>query len=149
MKNFSMINNSKELAWFCRNHYNGLMVVCNIRKHLRHRVPASTIATYIKQVFANGIEKHFLEEEICLFPKLSSRDVLRIQAETQHATLRRIVSELEHSNNIEVTAEEFANALEEHIRFEERTLFPHLNQLLSKRMKEISTVNPAGFIGVC
>jgi hemerythrin-like domain-containing protein len=148
MNNISMINSRRELAWFCRDHYNGLMVVCTIRRQLRLKIDAHAIAAYIKQEFNDNIEKHFYEEERWLFPKLQVKDVLRVPAEQQHAALRKIVRTMDVAEDITAAAGEFADMLEEHIRFEERTLFPHLEQQLSKKTRPTSTVNPAGFIGV-
>lgn len=149
MNNFSMLNSGRQLAWFCRDHYNGLMVVCTTRRQLRLKANTDAIAAYIMQEFANNIEKHFREEETWLFPKLSVKDPLRMEAEQQHALLRKIVWTLDEAKDFYAAAEEFANSLEEHIRFEERTLFPHIEQQLTKKRRDISAVNPAGFTGVC
>ena len=109
---------NRNLSWLCREHYNGLMVVCTIRRAVRHSITNSVVNRYIQQEFFAHLDQHFREEEAWLFPKLPATNALRIQTERQHEKLRRMVSDTE------LLPEDFANLLEEHIRFEERTLFP-------------------------
>jgi hemerythrin-like domain-containing protein len=62
-----------------------------------------------------------------LFPNLASTNDLRLQAEQQHEKLR----ELANDNNLQ--PEEFADLLEEHIRFEERVLFPLFENTVNEK----------------
>jgi hemerythrin-like domain-containing protein len=62
-----------------------------------------------------------------LFPNLAPTNDLRLQAEQQHEKLR----ELANDNNLQ--PEEFADLLEEHIRFEERVLFPLFENTVNEK----------------
>src|SRR3954471_18451836 len=116
MKKGVEVIGDRNLSWLCREHYNGIRVVCTIRRAIRYSVVNHEIASYIQQEFINHLDQHFKEEELWLFPKLAGTNALRIQAEKQHEKLRRMVGDKD------LQPEEFANLLEEHIRFEERTL---------------------------
>jgi hemerythrin len=102
---------NRNLLWLCSEHYNSLMIVCTIRRAIRHSVSNLTIHTYIQQEFLSHLEQHFKEEELWLFPKLPTSNALRRQAEKQHDQLRKMV------NDFEIEPCYFADLLEEHIRF--------------------------------
>ena len=76
--------------------------------------------------FYEHLHKHFREEEAWLFPKLPATNALRIQAEKQHNKLRKMATDKE------LQPEDFADLLEEHIRFEERTLFPVFAEIMNE-----------------
>jgi hemerythrin-like domain-containing protein len=101
----------------CRKNYQDLLIVCTVRKYLRNAIEKPAIIDYVRKEFVR-LNKHFKDEEMWLFPNLASTNDLRLQAEQQHEKLR----ELANDNNLQ--PEEFADLLEEHIRFEERVLFP-------------------------
>ena len=90
MKKEAVVNTNSNLSWLCREHYNGLVIVCNIRRAIRHAIANHTIADYIEAEFFEHLDKHFREEEAWLFPKLPATNALRIQAEKQQGLFRRI-----------------------------------------------------------
>lgn len=120
-------------AYLCRDHYKKLLIVCNIRRDLRQAVPAIKINEYILKEFVESLELHFLQEEERLFSALDQEDPLRLQAEKQHEQIRAVVIKLcSRTKQDRYIAEEFANLMEDNIRFEERTLFPYLESLMYK-----------------
>ena len=131
------IKRSKNLVALSRDHHESLLVVWKIRQGHRYNITNNRIADFVVYAFDKHLEPHFLEEEELLFSKFSSNDELLIQATEQHAAIRKMVKEL-RSNAEPSTAQlkVFANLLEEHIRFEERTLFPHAEKQLSTEAME-------------
>jgi hemerythrin-like domain-containing protein len=63
---------------------------------------------------------------------MESNDDLLTRAIEHHAAIRKMVAELySTAEPSKVQLEAFANLLEEHIRFEERTLFLHIEKQFS------------------
>lgn len=82
--------------------------------------------------FKNELEPHFLLEENDLPSLLAEarNQPLLAQFADEHATLRRLAAALAGEQCTMLPA--FANALAEHVRFEERILFPAIEQMLPR-----------------
>lgn len=134
------IKRNKNLIALSRDHHEGLLVVWKIRQGHRFVVTDKHIADFVIYAFDKHLEPHFKEEEELLFSKLKTDDKLLVKATEQHATLRKMAAELSSvDGSTTAQLEAFANLLEEHIRFEERTLFPHV-----ERQLPIETLNSIG-----
>ncbi|MGE5471255.1 MAG: hemerythrin domain-containing protein [Bacteroidota bacterium] len=79
------------------------------------------------------IEPHFCREEVALLPLLAAKQT----AETplvqrtldEHRNLRELVASIQAGDRVAIPA--FGRALEAHVHFEERTLFPVAESVLS------------------
>jgi len=89
------------------------------------------ISDYVLYIFKADLEPHFKAEEDLLFPKLPVDDPLRIQAEAEHQDLYNQVAKLAMQKQESTLLAQFADKLENHIRFEERELFNHLQENIS------------------
>jgi hemerythrin len=136
------IKRSKELVALSKDHHEGLLIVWKIRQGLRYEVGSKRIAEFILYAFKKHLEPHFKDEEELLFTKVPGSDKLLVTAIEQQAFIRQQVELIKTA--IEVTSDRlsiFANALKEHIRFEERVLFQHLERVLSAlELEEIGEV---------
>lgn len=74
------------------------------------------------------MHKHFDEEEKMLFALLPSQDVLRKKAEAQHQSIYQLVKTIKANKDQQSVLKQLADVLEEHLRFEERELFNHIQQ---------------------
>ncbi|HKG67658.1 MAG TPA: hemerythrin domain-containing protein, partial [Segetibacter sp.] len=138
MCNPTPIKRSKYLVWLSRDHHDGLLIVWKTRQGIRNEISNSRISEYIVNAFSNELEPHFQEEENLLFNKLAKEDPLRLKAEEQHASIREKIKELKiYTEKTTPDLQVFADLLEEHIRFEERTLFPHIESELKEEELEI------------
>jgi iron-sulfur cluster repair protein YtfE (RIC family) len=138
MNNITPIKRSKHLVWLSRDHHDGLLIAWKTRQGIRHEISNSRISNFITSAFGNELEPHFQEEESLLFNKLAKEDPLRLKAEEQHAAIREKINELKTHSEITLQhLHSFANLLEEHIRFEERILFPHLEKEIKEEELEI------------
>ena len=89
------------------------------------------ISNYVLYFFDEDLDHHFKEEELNLFPKLPSDNILRKQAEAEHAAIYDLINSIrEERGNTELLLR-FAEMLKEHIRFEERELFAYMQRNLS------------------
>lgn len=116
---------------FSRDHHFGLLLVWKIRQGLQKSVSAERIGKYVLFFFKEDIETHFKEEEQLLFCRLQADDDLRKQAEEDHQFIRNLMAEIAENENDITLLDKFANALEKHIRFEERELFNHLQNTIN------------------
>ena len=131
------IKRDKSLLLLSRDHHDGLLVVWKIRQGIRLNIEKERIADFVINSFEQKEAPHFSEEEQLLFAKLPVNDEWRLQAETDHAAIRNAVATLKSGNKITIDdLEAFANMLEAHIRFEERTLFPHFEKTVSPEVLE-------------
>ena len=132
------IKRSEALIQFSREHHFGLLLVWKIRQGLKNNIEAGRIGNYTVFSFENELTEHFKEEEKDLFGKLSVEDPLRRQAFGEHEHIYELVASLRNGPVNATLLKEFADALDSHIRFEERTLFNHLQQHLSAgELKEL------------
>lgn len=127
----SPIKRSPALIQFSREHHFGLLLGWKIRHGIKKNISTERINAYTIFFFENELAKHFKEEEKDLFVKLPVDDNLRKQAFDEHAYIYRLVDELRENKTDKNLLLKFANVLDSHIRFEERTLFNHIQQLLS------------------
>lgn len=116
-----------------RDHHRGLLLCWKIRTGFRKLVPENRIAAYVKYFFEHQLGPHFRLEEQEIFTFLPDLDPLRVEAENQHKELYRIVADLSSlETNTHGLLTTFEQALEKHIRFEERKLFMHIQEQLNE-----------------
>jgi hypothetical protein len=123
------LNKNRKLALLFRDRHNDLLFVCKIRRAIRNAMAHHKIIRFIQDEFFNEFQPNFIEEEQWLFSKIPSSHPLRIKAEEQHTELINLIMTTSPESKLyDSLPETFANLLEEHIRFEVRTLFPYIEQ---------------------
>ena len=132
MKDTKPIKRSPFLAEFSKDHHFGLLLAWKIRQGLKNNIEPERIARYILFYFNNELLSHFVEEEKLLFKKLDEQSELRKQAESDHVAIYQLVVQIMHNRNDDKLIGQFADKLEEHIRFEERELFNYIQACLSE-----------------
>lgn len=125
------IKRNTAIAGFSRDHHLGLLLVWKIRQGLQLSIDYDRISAYILFSFEDHLKQHFDEEEQLLFNLLPEDNDLRLSAENDHKELSDLIIKIESAPNRSVIAE-FANKLEQHIRFEERILFSYIQDHFSK-----------------
>lgn len=123
------IKRSEYIITLSRDHHSGLLFGWKVKEGLRKGVPLPIILKYINFFWENHLKDHFREEEELLFNLLD--DDLSRQGKSEHRMLEQRLQHLNHYEH-EAAADylSFAELLTNHIRFEERTLFPHLEASL-------------------
>ncbi len=129
------------LAPLSREHHSTLMLAQLLKKHapVYKGLPrnATDKAAYALQQFETIIKKHFqLEETILEKAKDAHADIKMLAKEIvqEHQQLTGLFLSLSAATGMEETMDELANALENHIRKEERVLFPLLQQHCSEEL---------------
>jgi hemerythrin-like domain-containing protein len=124
------IKRTSQLLPVSREHHFGLLFCWKIRQGIKKSIAVDRMLNYLKFFFDGHLKEHFADEERLLFTDRA--DTLVQSAISQHTALRRgIESLLNGASTVKPTQlGRLADELDEHIRFEERTLFPHLEQVL-------------------
>ena len=133
MKDIKPIKRHPAIVELSRDHHTGLLLVWKIREGIRKSIEPERIKNYILHSFDQELEPHFKEEEEFLFNKIDKENKLRLEAETDHATLRQMTGNLKKETlpSYELF-QKFADRLEQHIRFEERLLFNFIQDNFSE-----------------
>jgi hemerythrin-like domain-containing protein len=134
------IKRSKSLIPLSHDHHQGLVVVRNIRNGLKRKVNPGRIAAYVRDFWDGDLRRHFEEEETLIFSLLPESDEGVQHALREHRQLREQIEQMQEGTESGLFVA-FADLLDKHIRFEERTLFPHIEQTLS--MADIVSVGKA------
>lgn len=121
------------LIQFSREHHFSLLLVWKIRHGIQNQIAAERIASYIIYFYEHDLQKHFEAEELELFPKLGKENVLQQRALYEHEAMCQLIDEIRNDTNNNKLLEKFADTLEKHIRFEERTLFDVLQNTLTEQ----------------
>lgn len=119
---------SKELESLSWEHHDGLVDSFRIKQGVKKEVPCETLSNYIRTIWEQNLQHHFEQEEQVLIPLLSKAGdsgELLPKFWQDHQELARMAESLQTDPATcyqRVAA--FAERLEQHIRFEERELFP-------------------------
>lgn len=119
---------------FSRDHHHGLVQVQSLTKAVRGTQEARRAAIEdFHEAWDREISRHFAEEEQCLVAYIGRNDRQRLLEE--HKTIRGLVERLLDTNNnvppVE-TMKQLARQLKLHIQWEERELFPRIEENLSE-----------------
>lgn len=129
-----------ELHPLSHDHHHGLIVARRLRLASADSGTLPEAVPVFLEAWNAEIEPHFQREEALLLPEVErARPGHPLAARTllEHRELRALVSRLHHSAEASL-AGEIARRLDEHIRFEERVLFPEVETLLpEERLVEI------------
>ncbi|WP_343691287.1 hemerythrin domain-containing protein [Chitinophaga sp.] len=125
------IKRSQAFVQLSKDHHLGLLLVWRVRQDLMKGTNGKEISSYVIDFFNNDLKQHFKEEEDYLFSKLPATDLLREQAEGEHRAICNLVASIRRNNADTALLRQFGDLLEAHIRFEERTLFNHLQEQMS------------------
>lgn len=127
MKEPKPIKRSQQLAPLSRDHHDALVFLLRIKQGLKNATATTAISDYINWFWTNNLKNHFEQEENLLLPYLPANDKLARQLAEEHQAIRSLISRKLSENEI-VRLTELLNS---HIRFEERQLFPHIEQNVS------------------
>lgn len=122
------IKRSKELGPLSRDHHDALLLCWKIRSGMKANVETQRIAVYTLSFFETELKGHFEQEEAFLFSLLKQEDALAAKAIQQHQAIRQQFALLKQSPDDTGLLKSIADDVEAHIRFEERTLFNHIEQ---------------------
>jgi iron-sulfur cluster repair protein YtfE (RIC family) len=126
------IKRSPHIVLLSREHHTGLLCCWKIRQGLKKQADTTRIQKYLTYFWDSHLQQHFGEEEEHLFDKVND-DFCR-KALQQHQEIKALISQVQDSTPAPAPEllHQLADQLEAHIRYEERDLFPHLEQVLEE-----------------
>lgn len=128
----------ENLYVFSHEHHQGLIFAVRLRK--AERADKETLKHYIKDFWDSALETHFNNEEELFLDFISDME-LRQRFLSEHKQIRELQKDILHSDSdIVEKAKRFGILINDHIRFEERILFPWLQENLTlDKLKHIGS----------
>ena len=129
------VNRNEHLKKLSRDHHFSLLFCWKIRQGVKTNVAMERILKYVQYFLQQHLQPHFREEENILFAPIKDNQVQR--AINEHKCIKLLIEGLADSeNNEQKNLVKIADMVDEHVRYEERELFPHLERKLSKEQLE-------------
>lgn len=138
----NIMKRNKNLQALSRDHHHGLLFGWKIRKGLTTLADPDLIIQYVEYFSKSALFPHFEEEEKQVLIYLADNDSFKQRTLEEHERIRkltgRIIKAISASSSQLL---EVARLLDEHIRFEERELFPYLEKVLTTdQLNEMGSV---------
>ena len=130
MEEIKPIKRSKELAPLSREHHDGLLYAWKIKQGLKNGTSIETLCNYTRWFWINHLNPHFTNEEKVLVKFLPADNSLVSQMFREHAKIRDLISSLDKEPDSS-SLQSLAGFIDDHIRFEERKLFPYAEKVLT------------------
>ncbi|MCP5064250.1 MAG: hemerythrin domain-containing protein [Ignavibacteriae bacterium] len=132
-RNENLINLSHE-------HHDGLVIALRIKKAIDKTEDYNTIVNYILHLWAT-LKNHFDQEEdnFLASKNIDQNNELIKRMLDEHQQFEQLVNKLSSkSENLKEALSDFSELLNDHIRFEERELFPYVEECLTdNELKQI------------
>jgi hemerythrin-like domain-containing protein len=131
------IRRNENIVKLSKDHHFSLLFCWKIREGIKMKIPSGRIIKYVEYFKANFLLPHFKEEEKILFAALKDRPVEK--AIEQHKEINNLVSDLIKNKvlNPAKQLEKLVELLDDHVRYEERQLFPHIEKSLKQAQLEV------------
>ena len=124
-----------------RDHHFGLLLGWKIRQGLKHKADPQVIGQYVSYFSENSLLPHFQEEEQDVLAPLAPDDPHKQKVLTDHQKIRELVQRISTGDPAEELLLDLATQVDDHIRYEERELFPYLEQTLNE--EELKSIGSA------
>lgn len=131
--NTKPIKRHETIAQFSREHHFGLLLVWKIKQGIKKSISPERISNYVLYFYEQDLKQHFSNEEKILFVHLPEASPLRIQAMQEHEKIYSLIEMIKNEKNSYPLLTRFSEMLDNHIRFEERTLFSHIQEVVPEK----------------
>jgi quercetin dioxygenase-like cupin family protein len=144
------VRRHRALAPLSHDHHHSLVEARRLRRAANGPGADAAARAFLRFFAAEGI-RHFREEEELLFPLVADRPEARepvVRALLEHQRLHALAAQLApqaHAGRPSPELmSELGERLDEHVRYEERELFPLIERLVDEATLELLTFEPAG-----
>ena len=124
----------KALQPLSREHHHGLLLSWKIRSGFNKNIDSKRIKTYTDWFFETHLIPHFEMEEKHIFTILENDNELIKRALAEHRRLKRLFNE---TTEVTKSLGKIEEELEQHIRFEERVLFPEIQKIATEEQMQL------------
>lgn len=131
------IKRSEYLVPLSKEHHEGLLFVWKIRQGIKNGTDLYDIAAFVQWFWQNHLQEHFRQEEQFLIPFLPKENELVLRMLEEHLDIEALIHINENIPDSDILTQ-LGDKLHDHIRFEERVLFPFAETTIqSADMKKI------------
>ena len=131
-KELKPIKRSKQLTPLSKDHHDGLLFAWKIKRGLKNGADIKLISEYVQWFWNNHLQQHFRDEEQVLAPYLPADNELLQKMLDEHQEIEAMIHINENIPD-QALLNNLAQAIDNHIRFEERQLFPSAEKLISEK----------------
>lgn len=129
------IKRNKHIIKLSKDHHLTLLFCWKIRNGLKFEVMPERIIKYVQYFWQYHMQPHFMEEETILFAPVKDAEVQK--ALNDHAQIAEQMKALKAAgDNAASQLLILAATVDNHVRYEERELFPHLEKKLTEEQLE-------------
>ena len=134
------IKRNENIVKLSRDHHTTLLFCWKIRNGLKNGAEPGRIVKYVQYFKGLHMLPHFKQEEEILFAPVKDEKVRK--ALDDHKNILQQIDDIGiEGTGIENKLMLLADTVDNHVRYEERELFPHLEEVLSKeQLEEIGRV---------
>jgi hemerythrin-like domain-containing protein len=127
------IKRNEHIIKLSKDHHFTLLFCWKIRNGLKFN--ADPIINYVQYFWQHHMQPHFMEEETILFTPV--KDAAVQKALDEHTEIAAQIKGLYvDDENVTNKLSTLADIVDKHVRYEERELFPHLEQVLTNEQLE-------------
>lgn len=129
------VKRNENLVVFSHEHHHGLVFCTRLGK--AQNAKEKTLRDFVQDFWESHLSGHFEKEEELLLPWLTDKN-LSDRLINDHREIKRLTESICHDGTPVKDALHLANFMTAHIRFEERIMFPWLeNSLTDEKLIEI------------
>lgn len=131
------IKRNEHILQLSRDHHFTLLFSWKLVQGVKNKIDSERIKKYIEYFWHNDMKVHFREEEEILFPHIKGEQVAK--AALDHELIKEQVYKVLSEDDQEQIYKHLtllADTIISHVRYEERVLFPHLEQVLTTAQLE-------------
>lgn len=130
------IKRNDHIVKLSRDHHASLLFCWKLRQGIKRHASIQQMVKYVQYFLNHHLTPHFKEEEEILFAPLKDKKVTK--AINDHIKIKKSVDEIifSGSENQINQLSALADMVDEHVRYEERILFPHLEKELTEEQLE-------------
>ncbi len=123
---------NENIVKLSRDHHASLLFCWKLRQGVKRHASPEKMLNYVRYFWDQHFHVHFAEEEDILFAPL--KDQVVEKAFDDHKEIKELIDKLDSSEpeNIQQKLLQLADTVDEHVRYEERILFPHLETALTE-----------------
>jgi len=122
----------ESILTFSREHHFSLLFCWKIRQGIKKNVAGERIREYVQYFWDNCLQSHFRQEEAVLFAPLQDKMVQRAVLDHQYISKQITALAGSSAKDLPKDLAILADSVDNHVRYEERELFPYLERKLSK-----------------
>ncbi|MDP4284550.1 MAG: hemerythrin domain-containing protein [Bacteroidota bacterium] len=126
------IKRNANIVKLSRDHHASLLFCWKLRQGIKRHASIEKMRKYVQYFLNQHFTPHFKEEEEILFAPLKDKQVEK--AFDDHIEIKKVANDIifPHSELQLNNFSALADMVDEHVRYEERILFPHLEKELTE-----------------